>query len=73
METSPQNLSPLITDFHASGVIHREKRGKSVFITLAPQGRSLLGSAESAPQAYVENPFGMKLMKKPAQQAYKAA
>jgi hypothetical protein len=74
METSSQNLSPLITDFHASGVIHREKQGKSVFITLTPQGRSLLGSADAAPQtAYVENPFGMKLMKKPAQQAYRAA
>jgi hypothetical protein len=73
METSPQNLSPLITDFHASGVIHREKQGKSVFITLTPQGRSLLGPSESALQAFVENPFGMKLMKKPAQQAYKAA
>jgi DNA-binding MarR family transcriptional regulator len=73
MAITAQNLSPLITDFHASGIIQREKCGKSVFVTLTPEGRSLLGASESTPQVTVANPFGMKLMKKPAQQAFKAA
>jgi hypothetical protein len=73
MKISAQNLSPLITDFHASGVIHRDKRGKSAFVTLTPQGRALLGAQGPAPQPIVENPFLIAPMKKPAQQAYQAA
>jgi len=69
MGISAQNLSPLLMDFHASGVIYREKRGKSVYITLTPQGRALLGSSDPAPPARVGNPFGMGLMREPLKQA----
>jgi DNA-binding MarR family transcriptional regulator len=65
MRISPQNLSPLLTDFHASGVIHREKRGKSVFVTLTPEGRALLDAPDPAPLAIVENRFLKAPMKQP--------
>lgn len=48
METTSQNLSPLVMVFHASGVIYRQKRGKSVYITLTEKGRALL-EAPSGP------------------------
>jgi len=65
MRISPQNLSPLLTDFHASGVIHREKRGKSVFVTLTPEGRALVDAPDPAPLAVVENRFLKAPMKQP--------
>jgi DNA-binding transcriptional ArsR family regulator len=46
---TPQNLSPLLSAFHAHGLVDREKRSRNVFVTLMRQGRALLPETEVQP------------------------
>ena len=70
MKISHSNLSPLITDFHASGVIHREASGSSAYVRLTPQGRALLGAAKPAPPTVAEPRFLRAPMSMPLLEAY---
>jgi len=54
---TPQNLSPLITTFHAQGIVNRSKQGKNAFLTLTPAGRALVPAPEPAPKQEPEFMF----------------
>jgi hypothetical protein len=54
---TPQNLSPLITMFHAQGIVNRSKQGKNAFITLTEAGRALVTDPEPAPRQEPEYMF----------------
>jgi len=51
LRITPQNLSPLLSAFHAHGLVDRSKRGRHVYVALTRQGRALLPEAEAQPAA----------------------
>ena len=56
LKISPQNLSPILSAFHAHGLLDRTRRGRHVYVTLTRRGRSLASEPKTEP-VHVEYKF----------------
>ena len=60
LKISAQNLSPLLSDFHAHGLVDRMRQGRNIYVTLTRQGRTLLpdaAPAQEVPMMFLNRPM----------------